>query len=194
LAAVFFSALYFVSDLMEFAQGGILDGATHAHSRGGGSDSLLRRGVVRAPSTTDRAPWSRRNGCLRVHVRVLHRDGFFALVDGTKDWDALVDRLVPWMTIHGVLMVVAGLAFGLAIVRERVLPRWTGVTLMAGMVFMAASSGLPPLAQTASASIRDLAFAGMGASVLVSRRRRRDVAPPIPVLEVSDVGGRRWAS
>jgi hypothetical protein len=194
LAAVFFSALYFVSDLMEFAQGGFSTVQLTLTLAAEAAIPFFVVGlyVLHRP----------RIGRLGLAGTAVYGYTFvfftgtvsFALVDGTKDWDALVDRLVPWMTIHGVLMVVAGLAFGLAIVRERVLPRWTGVTLMAGMVFMAASSGLPPLAQTASAGIRDLAFAGMGASVLVSRRRRRDVAPPIPVLEVSDVGGRRWAS
>jgi hypothetical protein len=37
---------------------------------------------------------------------------------------------------------------------------------MASVVPVAASSGLPDLAQTASAGVRDLAFAGMGASLL----------------------------
>jgi hypothetical protein len=93
-------------------------------------------------------------------------------VKGTSDWDELVDQLGIWMTIHGVLMVISGLAFGLAVVRAGVLPRWTGLTLMAGVVLIAVSSGLPDAAQTASAGVRDLAFAGMGASLLVAQRRR----------------------
>jgi hypothetical protein len=34
-----------------------------------------------------------------------------ALVDHTPDWNALVDRLGPWVMIHGALMVLGGLAF-----------------------------------------------------------------------------------
>jgi hypothetical protein len=93
-----------------------------------------------------------------------------ALVDNTPDWDALVDRLDPWVTIHGALMVLGGLAFGLAVIRAGVLPRWTGMLLIAGVVLVAASSGLPEIAQTAAAGVRDIAFAGMGASVLFARR------------------------
>jgi hypothetical protein len=96
----------------------------------------------------------------------------FALVNGTSDWDALVDQLGAWVSVHGVLMVLAGLAFGVAVVRAGVLPRWTGVALMAGVVLVAVSSGLPDSAQTAAAGVRDLAFAGMGASLLFARRGR----------------------
>jgi hypothetical protein len=42
---------------------------------------------------------------------------------------------------------------------------------------VAASSGLPEIAQTAAAGIRDLAFVGMGASLLFSRRDRFNADP-----------------
>jgi hypothetical protein len=67
----------------------------------------------------------------------------FALVDGTKDWDALNAQLGWWVTIHGVVMVIAGLAFGLAVIRAGVFPRWSGAALMAGVVLVAVSSALP---------------------------------------------------
>jgi hypothetical protein len=47
------------------------------------------------------------------------------------------------MTIHGAIMVIAGLAFGYAVIRARVLPRWTATALMTGVVFVAISQGLP---------------------------------------------------
>jgi hypothetical protein len=72
-------------------------------------------------------------------------------------------------------MILSGLAIGLAVVRARVLPRWTGFALMAGMVLIAASSGLPEVARTASAGIRDVAFAGMGASLLITAHRGAEV-------------------
>jgi hypothetical protein len=70
-------------------------------------------------------------------------------------------------------MLVAGSAFGLAVIRAGVLPRWTGVMLVVGVILVAASSVLPVIAQTASAGVRDLAFAGMGASLLGARRWQR---------------------
>ncbi len=51
----------------------------------------------------------------------------YALIDHTRDWDALETQFGAWMTIHSVLMVVAGVAFGAAVARAHVLPLWTGV-------------------------------------------------------------------
>jgi hypothetical protein len=38
-------------------------------------------------------------------------------------WIALTQRLGPWFLEHGAIIVVAGLCFGLAVVRAGVLPR-----------------------------------------------------------------------
>ena len=70
------------------------------------------------------------------------------------------------MTVHSALMVIAGIAFGVAIVRASVLPRWTGAALILGMILMTVGTALPDVAQTAAAGVRDLAFAGMGAALV----------------------------
>ena len=59
-------------------------------------------------------------------------------------------------------LFVVGAVCAAAADRAGVLPHWTGVTLMAGVVLVSLSSGLAELAQTASAGHRDLAFGGMG--------------------------------
>ena len=74
-------------------------------------------------------------------------------------------------------MVVAGIAFGVAVARAGVLPRWTGWTLVAGMVLMAVTVAMPDVVRTLSAGVRDLAFAARGVAVL---RRSRE-APPAAV-------------
>ncbi|MCU1399889.1 MAG: hypothetical protein JWN62_2998 [Acidimicrobiales bacterium] len=58
-----------------------------------------------------------------------------------------------------------GTLLGAATVRADVLPRWTGIMLAVGMAVMAATSGLPDVLRTLSAGVRDLALAGMGASL-----------------------------
>jgi hypothetical protein len=75
------------------------------------------------------------------------------------------------MTVHGVIMLAGGLAFGLAVVRAGVLPRWTGICLMAGVVVVAAASGLPNIARTVAAAVPDAAFIGMGIALLTRRLR-----------------------
>jgi hypothetical protein len=74
------------------------------------------------------------------------------------------------MTIHGAIVVLAGLGFGSAVIRARVLPRWTGIALMAGVVLVALSQSLPEGAQLFAAAIRDLGFAGMGRALLLRGR------------------------
>jgi hypothetical protein len=96
-----------------------------------------------------------------------------ALVNQSPDWDALVADLGPWVTVHGLLMVLAGSAFGAAVIRADVLPRWTGVLLIIGVVLVALASPLPGAAQTLCAGVRDLAFAGMGLSLLTNPRPTR---------------------
>jgi hypothetical protein len=70
------------------------------------------------------------------------------------------------MIIHGLVMLVGGLAFGLAVVRAGVLPRWTGMCLMAGVVLVAAASDLPNIARTVAAALPAVAFIGMGCALL----------------------------
>jgi hypothetical protein len=92
------------------------------------------------------------------------------LIDGTSDYTALSHALQPWMTIHGAVMLLAGLGFGVAVIRAKVLPRWTGVMLMAGVVLVSVSQTLPEGPQLLAAAIRDLGFAGMGAALLTAGR------------------------
>ena len=95
----------------------------------------------------------------------------YALVEPTTDWQALERRLGIWITIHSALMIVAGIGFGIAVIRARVLPWWTGAILIAGMFLMVATLSLPAATRTASAGVRDLGFAAMGAVLLVRGRR-----------------------
>ena len=89
-----------------------------------------------------------------------------ALVNHAPDWDALVGDLGPWVTVHGLLMLGAGSAFGVAVVQSGVLPRWTGHVLVVGVLLVALASFLPGPIQVIGAGVRDLAFAGMGLSLL----------------------------
>jgi hypothetical protein len=81
------------------------------------------------------------------------------------------------MTVHGLIMLAGGLAFGLAVVRAGVLPRWTGVFLMAGVVLVVAASGLPDIARTVAAAIPDAAFIGTGLALLNRRLKSRTASP-----------------
>jgi hypothetical protein len=90
----------------------------------------------------------------------------YALIDRTQSYAALTHVFRAWMTVHGGIMLVGGLAFGLATVKAGALPRWTGVCLMVGVVLVASASGLPNLERTIAAAFPATAFAGMGIALL----------------------------
>src|SRR4029077_10605387 len=67
----------------------------------------------------------------------------YLLIDQTGGWNALTSKFGGWMTVHSALMVIAGIAFGVAIVRARVLPHWTGAALILGMILLTGATDLP---------------------------------------------------
>jgi hypothetical protein len=169
-AAVGFSALYLVSDLIELAQGGF---STVQLVLTYASEAAIPLFVIGIYAL--QRPGIGRLGLFGA-VAYAYAYVFFtstvvyALLEHTPTWSALTDQMGPWITIHSVLMVAAGLAFGFAVVRAGVLPGWTGTLLMAGMASMVIASFLPDVVQTAAAALRDMAFVGMGASLVLTAR------------------------
>jgi hypothetical protein len=183
VAAVVFSGLYFVSDVLELLHDGFSTPQLVLTYIAEAAIPLFVLGLYAVQ---------------RPHIGTLGLFGavgyayayvFFtgtvllALVSRSPDWDALVGDLEPWVTVHGLLMVLAGSAFGVAVVRAGVLPRWTGVLLLIGLILVALASPLPGAAETLCAGVRDLAFAGMGLSLLT-----RPYDPPArPTREASSM-------
>ena len=94
----------------------------------------------------------------------------YALGSGTRYFEQLSMALSPWMTIHGAVMLIAGVAFAYAVDRAGVVPRWTGMALAAGVILIPLSIGLPAAVGLVGVGIRDVAFAGMGVGLLRDRR------------------------
>jgi len=90
----------------------------------------------------------------------------YAIVNGTSDYSDLTSKLGASMIVHGAIMVIAGISFGLAVIRAGVLPPWTGVALAVGVVAVAATQAAPGGVQLAAAGIRAVAFAGMGIAAM----------------------------
>ena len=91
----------------------------------------------------------------------------YALVAGTRNYHDLSAVFGAWMVVHGVILLIGGLAFGLAVVRAGVLPRWTGLCLMVGVILVVAASGRSDLVRTIAAAFPAAAFAGMGYTLVV---------------------------
>jgi hypothetical protein len=173
VAAVVFSALYLLSDVVEFVQGGFSTGQLVLTYISEAAIPLFVIGIYAA-----QRPSIGRLGLVGA-VGYAYTFVFFtstvvfALVQHTNDWSALKNQMGGWIAVHSVLMVVTGLVFGYAVARAGVLPRWTGALLMLGMLSMVVATALPDVVQTGAAAIRDIAFAGMGAALLGVGRRKR---------------------
>lgn len=169
--AVGFSLLYLLSDVIEFATGGFSTGQLALTYAAEVAVPFMVIGLY----AVQRPPI----GWLGLISAVSYAYVFVfftstvvvALLEHVPDLPAVQDRFGIWFTVHGVLMVLAGIGFGLAVYRAGVLPRWTGLGLMMGMALTAVTSTLPPVTQLASVAVRDLAFAAMGAALLVPSRR-----------------------
>jgi hypothetical protein len=171
--------VYLLSDLIELAQGGFSTGQLALTYAAEAAIPLVVLGLfaVQRP----------RIGALGLIGAATYAYTFvfftstvvYAIVNQTHDWNELTTQLGGWIAVHSVLMVLAGVMFGAAVIRAGVLPRWTGVTLIAGMVLLAITARLPAAAQTMAAAVRDVAFAGMGAALL-GRTRRPSVGESDP--------------
>ena len=141
--ALGFSVLYFISDVLEVAQGGfsasqlwltlVAEAAVPVFVVGLAVLQQPSLGRFGMPSALAYA----------YSYLVFTGTVVYALANGTPDYQTLSEDLGAVMFIHGAIMVIAGLGFGFAALRARLLPRWTCVTLMAGVVFVALAQGCP---------------------------------------------------
>jgi hypothetical protein len=166
LTALVFSALYLVSDVIEALQGGFSAGQLGLTLIAEAAIPVFVIGLYLV-----QRPQIGRLGRLGAAAYAYSYVFFtgtvvYALINGTSDYTALSHELQPWMTIHGAVMVLAALGFGVAVIRAKFMPRWTGIALMAGVVLVSLSQTLPEGPQLLAAAIRDLGFAGMGAALL----------------------------
>lgn len=174
LAAVAFSAAYFLSDAIEAAQGGFSPGQLWLTLVAEAAIPLFVLGLAAAQRPAlGRLGWIGAGAYAYAYVFFTYTVGY-ALVAGTDDFSALSHDLRPWMLLHGAVMVVAGLCFGIGALRAGVLPRWTALTLIAGVVLVALADGLPAGPQLVAAGVRDLGFAGMGLALLAQPSRTTD--------------------
>ena len=164
--AVVFSALYLLSDVVELVQGGFSDGQLVLTLVAEAAVPIFVLGLALA----QRSRIGRFGGWSAVAYAYTYvyftGTVVYALVHGTSDYATLSRDLGPAMIVHGAVMVIAGIGFGLAVRRARLLPAWTGSCLMAGVVLVAATQAAPEAVQLVAAGVRDLAFVGMGLALM----------------------------
>jgi hypothetical protein len=163
------SLLYFISDVVEAIHGGFSDGQLWLTLVAEAAIPIFVIGLAAA-----QRPRLGRLGdvaavCYAYSFVVFTGTVVYALVNNTRNYHTLSNQLGAVMTVHGAVMVLAGLAFGYAVLRARTLPAWTALALMTGVVLVALTQRMPEGVQLVAAGVRDLGFAGMGAAILRSR-------------------------
>lgn len=170
--AIAFSAVYLLSDILELVQGDFSALRLSLTYAGEAALPIFVLGLY--------AMQRPRIGRLGLFGAVAYAYSYvfftgtvaWAIVDGVSTYGDVTTAFGVWMTVHGVIMLIGGLAFGLAVVRAGVLPRWTGVALMVGVVLVAAASGLPTVARTLAEAVPAAAFIGMGTALIRSPMHR----------------------
>ncbi|BDX32194.1 hypothetical protein TUM20985_27410 [Mycobacterium antarcticum] len=173
LAAIVFSAVYLISDVVEVVQGNFSTTRLVLTYLGESTIPLFVLGLFAAQRP--RIGWLGLFGATAYAYAYVFFTStvVYALVEGVVDYRALTASFGPWMTAHGAIMLIGGVAFGIAVVQARVLPRWTGFCLIGGVVLVAAASGLPTYTRALAEAGPAIAFIGMGVALL---RGRSDVA------------------
>lgn len=87
-----------------------------------------------------------------------------AVEQATTDYQRLWEQLGAEYTAHGILMIVAGLAFGWASLRARVLPGWAAALFLSGILLNLVLGLLPApdILQTLGTALRNAGLIGMG--------------------------------
>lgn len=167
-AAIFFPLVYLVSDFVEVAQGDFSTFRLTLTYIGEAGFPLFVIGLCAL--LRDRVSWwGLLGGIAYAYSFVFFTSTVvWALVAHTPSWEVLGTDFGWWMTAHGAVMVVGGIAFGIGIAAGDALPAWTGYALAAGVVLVAAASGMGNLERTLAAAVPDAAFIGMG--IVLMRR------------------------
>jgi hypothetical protein len=95
----------------------------------------------------------------------------YALLQKIPNYEILISKLGLFYTINGGLMIICGIIFGIEIIRIKVFPLWTGIVLIAGLLINLTVAVLPvsPIIQILGSTARNVAFIGMGLSIVIKK-------------------------
>lgn len=96
----------------------------------------------------------------------------YALLQHIANYQILCEQLGLVYTVHGALMIIGGVCFGVATYRAGVLPRWCTVVFLIGigLNLILALIQVAELWQTLGSALRNLGLIGMGGYLLQSRK------------------------
>jgi hypothetical protein len=166
LAAIGFTAVYLASDVLEIGQGHFSTARLALTYAGEAAIPLFVLGLYAV-----QRPRIGRLGLFGAAAYAYSYVFFtstvvYALAAHIPDYRGVTKAFGAWMVLHGLIMLIGGVSFGISVTRARVLPRWTGICLAVGVVFVAAASALPTVARTVAEAVPAAAFIAMGSALL----------------------------
>lgn len=168
IATLIAAVLYLASDALEVGLGGFSQGQLYLTYAAFAIIPFSLMGLHAMQA--HRASWLSLFGSVAYGLAFIFYAStvIYALVNQTADYSTLVDELGILYPLHGVLLILGGLLFGWSVMRAKVLPSWTGLTLMVGVVvnLVMNASPLPEISQVLGSTLRNIAFIGMGWALL----------------------------
>lgn len=172
LTAIATSSLHILSDLLELIGGGFSASQLWINYVAFLPIPFLAIGLyaVQLP----RAGWMSLAGAVAYGTSFIFFSGttLYALVAKTEDYSTLLNELGHIYTFYGGLMVAGGILFGMAAIKAKVLPKWTGWCLIlgVGLNLLFSLLAFPDLSQIIGSIFRNIAFIGMGTAILKTRK------------------------
>jgi len=177
VAAVVVPGAFILSDLLEWSRGGFSVGQLYLTYLAFLPLPFLMLGLyaVQRPAIS----WVGLLGALLFGASYIYfaHTALYALIDHTPDYETLWHRLGITYTVHGAVMVLGGVLFGVAVLRARVFPRWTGWVFLVGVTLnlVFALIPVPDILQTLGSTARNVGLMGMGWALLqIGGRNRRN--------------------
>lgn len=98
----------------------------------------------------------------------------YALGAQVPDYETLWQQLGHLYTMHGILMILGGIAFGVASYRAKIFPRWTSVVFLAGIILNLSLTlvAAAELLHTLGSAFRNLGLMGMGMYLIRGSEQR----------------------
>ena len=162
------AGLHLTSDILEFFSGGFSRMQLLINYIGFLPMPLIIIGLYSAQRPRIREPGLTGAVLYAVSFIYFTHTTLIALEDSIPTYEALWDRLGSVYTLHGALMVIGGVLFGIASLRAGVLKRTWVWLFTAGVVINLCISllPLPDVVQIAGSTVRNAGLIGMGWELL----------------------------
>jgi hypothetical protein len=100
-----------------------------------------------------------------------------SLKNGINNYEIIYNELGIVYVLHGAIMVIGGILFSVSVIKTKVVPIFTGIVLIIGLLINALFSILPinPNYQIIGSIVRNIGFIGIGISIIYDIKHNKIV-------------------